>query len=553
MVANLSKEMKAYALRNALEHGQAVVGKVLPKLFNHGLEKSEIKGVMKDLNEVIRDVNSLSKEEREEMYEKYKKFIKKREVVKKDLPELAVEKEKKVVMRFKPSPSGPLHIGHAYTLGLNHLFVKKYGRELILWIDDTNPDNIYEKAYDLIPKDADWLTSKGVSKVLVQSDQMKKYYEYFEKLLEMGKVYVCSCDPEAYKKLINAKKACPCRGLGVEDQRERWKKMFKRYKMGEVVARLKTDLMDKNPAMRDFPLMRINESKHARQGKKYRVWPLMNFAVAIDDIETGATHVIRGKDHADNAKRQARIHEYLGWKTPKTLFHGRINFLDMPVSSTQMRKEIEAKKYYGWDDIRLPTLLALKRRGYQPEALLKYALEVGISLTDKKVGKEDFFKAINAFNREVIDAKANRYFFVNGSNKVRIKGAGKKEVKIPLHPDAHKRGMRKLKTGDEFYIVDKLEKGKNYRLMHLFNFKDKEFVSEEIDESLNAKMIHWLPVSKKLTKVKVLMEDGKEIKGFGERDLKNVKVGEIVQFERFGFVRLDSVKKGGMEFWWLHK
>ncbi|MFH1290819.1 MAG: glutamate--tRNA ligase [Nanoarchaeota archaeon] len=574
MVKDLSKEMKAYALRNALEHGKADVGRTLGKLFNHGLEKSEIKDVMKDLNEVIRDVNSLSVEEREKMFEKYKHYVKEREVKEKDLPDLKIEKGKKVVIRFEPSPSGPLHIGHAYVLALNHLYVQKYKGRFILRIGDTNPENIYEPAYKLLVEDAEWLTSNRVSEVVVQSSRLKRYYEYFEKLLDLGKVYVCSCDPEKFRELLGNGKACPCRNLDVKEQKERWKKMFKGYKAGEVVARLKTNLDDKNPAMRDFPLFRVNDSKHPRTGKRYRVWPLMNMAVTVDDIEFGVTHVIRAKEHADNAKRQGIIYDYLGKKAPVALFVGRINFLDMPVSSTQMRKDIEAKKYSGWDDIRLPTLLALKRRGYTPEALLKYAFEVGVSLTDKKVSKEDFFKSINAFNREVIDAKANRYFFVDSSNKVRIKGARELEIKIPLHPDDHKRGFRMLKAGREFYVSDKLEKGKNYRLMHLFNvkvpkhfehlqvsknlkrlsgFKDLEFVSREIDESLKARMIHWLPVCKDLVKVKVLMENGKEVSGFGEPDLKKVKLGEVVQFERFGFVRFDKKLKTEMKFWFLHK
>ena len=122
-----------------------------------------------------------------------------------------------------------------------------------------------------------------------------------------------------------------------------------------------------------------------------------------------------------------------------------------------------------------------------------------------------------------------------------------------MHPAFPERGFRKLKAKDEFYVADKIEKGKVYRLMHLFNFKDGKFVSEEVDESLNAKMIHWLPVSTELTKVNVMMEDGKELHGLGEPELKKVKEGEIVQFERFGFVRLDKKTKTEMNFWFAHR
>jgi len=550
---NLEKEMRAYALRNAIEHGKAQVGKVLPKLFQHGLQRSEIKKIMPQLSEIIREVNGFSKEERETRFERYREYVKERKEKPHELPEL--KNAKNVVMRFEPSPSGPLHIGHAYVLALNSEYVKRYDGKLILRIGDTNPENIYEPAYKLIEGDAIWLTQNNLDKVYVQSERLKIYYKYFEKLLDIDKVYICECDPEKFKKLLNSGKACPCRGLGKEEQKKRWKKMFKGYKAGGAVARLKTNLNDKNPAMRDFPLMRINDSSHPRTKKKYRVWPLMNLAVSVDDIEMNVSHVIRAKDHVDNAKRQGIIYSYLGKKTPEAMFVGKINFSGLKLSSTETRKAIGKKKYSGWDDIRLPFLPALKRRGFRPEAFVKYALEVGISLTDKTVKKEEFFKAIESFNREVIDKEANRYFFVANPKKIRIKDAPDRDIAINLYPNDFERGNRKFSTSDEFYVSssDKVGKGKNYRLMHLFNFKDGKFVSEGLDENLKAKMIHWLPVSKDLVKVKVLMPDGKEVKGFGEPGLENVKVGEMVQFERFGFVRLDEKKKGEGSFWFAHK
>ena len=104
---------------------------------------------------------------------------------------------------------------------------------------------------------------------------------------------------------MDNRKACNCRSLSVKENLERWKKMLdkKGYKTGEVVLRFKSSMQDSNPAMRDFPLARINETPHPLQKKKYRVWPLMNLAVTVDDIELKMTHVIRGKDHKDNAKR----------------------------------------------------------------------------------------------------------------------------------------------------------------------------------------------------------------------------------------------------------
>ena len=544
------------ALQNAIKfNGKANPGAVIGHIIaNHPDMKSKIKELAKDINEIVKEVNKMPLEKQgEELKKKAPGLLieEKHEKKEKELPEL--KNPKKVVMRFEPSPSGPLHIGHAYVLGLNSEFCRKYKGKLILRIGDTNPENIYEPAYELIPKDAEWVTMDNVSKVVIQSDRLEIYYHYFERLLEMGKAYICTCDPEKYKELINKSQACPCRKLSVEEQEQRWKNMFEKYKQGEAVARIKTDITHKNPAMRDWPAFRINESKHPKQGKKYRVWRLMNMAVVSDDIELGITHVIRAKDHLDNSKRQEYVYNYLNKPVPQSLFVGKINFEGMPVSCSETKEAIEKGKYKDWDDIRLPFLVALKRRGYSPEAFIKYSIDVGVTLTDKTVSKDDFFKIINAFNKDVIDKKANRYFFIQNPKKIKIKNAPEKDVKIELHPDFKERGLRTLKTTDEFYIEDKIEKDNVYRFMHLFNFKNNEFISEEINESLRAKLIHWLPVSDDLVETEILMDDGKTVKGLAEPNIKKLKIDKVIQFERFGFVRLDKIENNKYYFWFTHK
>ncbi|UCC61377.1 MAG: glutamate--tRNA ligase, partial [Dehalococcoidia bacterium] len=129
---------------------------------------------------------------------------------------------------------------------------------------------------------------------------------------------------------------------------------------------MKTDINHPNPAMRDFPLMRINEHTHPRKGTEFRVWPLMNLAVFVDDVESGMTHIIRAKEHMSNAQRQEFLYRYFNKPIPETYFVGRINFTDLRISCSKTKVLIEEGKYSGWDDIRLPFLLALKRRGYQP-------------------------------------------------------------------------------------------------------------------------------------------------------------------------------------------
>ncbi len=558
---SLAESIRKYALQNAVKfNGKANPGAVIGKILGEDPSlKAKMKDVSKQVNMTINEVNKLGADKaKEELLQLAPELLEEKKHVKKEgLKELPNVKDN-VVMRFAPSPSGPMHIGHAYGISLSSEYCRKYKGKLIFRIEDTNPDNIYPPAYELLPKDAEWITKDNVKEILVQSDRLELYYKYAEELFDKDALYVCTCNPEEAKKLRDNKEACPCRGLDRDEQKARWKKMFDDYNPGDAVVRVKTDIKHKNPAMRDFPVFRINESDHPRQGKKFRVWPLMNMSVAIDDIESGMTHIIRAKEHHDNALRQKYIYEYLGKEFPETLFVGRINFEGMPVSCSKTKKAIAEGKYSDWDDIRLPFLLALRRRGYQPDAFIKYSVDVGVSLADKKVTKEEFFKIVNAFNKDIIDPVSNRYFFIWDPRKVKIEGAPSQEIELDLHPD-NKKGGRKFKVCDEFYLCnedyDKIKDNESVRLMDCLSLvkkKDLVFDSLEYDKDKTRKIIHWLP-TKDNVKVEVVMPDKKIIKGVGETGLGKLKEGDIVQLQRFGFCRLDKKDKDKLIFWYCHK
>ncbi len=401
---SLDKKARAYALKNALAYGgTARMGSVISALFNDGLKPSEVKKYSKEISEIILKVNALSKEEQEKEFKKLEKDVSHRDA-REGLPELPGAKKGKVIMRFAPSASGPFHIGHALTSSLSYLFVKKYGEKFYVRIEDTNPENIYPLAYDMIKKESKWLFG-NLAEILIQSDRMKIYYDCAEKLLRKKAAYVCTCSQEDFKKFVEQKKLCPCRKSNVNENITRWKRMLGISKpvfdKGDAVLRFKSDMKDKNPAMRDFPLARINLAKHARQGNKYRVWPLMNLAVTADDIDLKMTHIIRAKDHRDNAERQKRMYIALGLKSklPWAGFLGRIKFTDMELSSTKMRKAIDAGEYSGWDDERLPTIAAIIKKGYKPVAFWKFAERIGLSENDKVMDRNEFFKLLDDFNR----------------------------------------------------------------------------------------------------------------------------------------------------------
>ena len=560
---------KKYALQNAVKfNGVATMGNVIGKVLAEKQEyKKEVKTIQTIVAAVVKEVNALTPDE-----QKVQLTVLAPELVgdkpkeeRHGLKELPTHSSgETATFRFAPSPSGPLHIGHAYIVSLNSLYAKKYKGKMILRIEDTNPENIDPDAYDLIQEDAQWITKNGINEVLVQSDRMELYYTNAIKVLEDGHAYVCLCDAEEFRKMAQQMQACPCRENDTEENLRRWNSMITTYKQGEAVVRFKTDIQHKNPAMRDFPILRINESPHPRQGEKYKIWPLMNFAVAIDDMDTRVTHTLRGKDHADNAKRQEFIHNALNVDTPISTSVGRINFIgtDVGVSCSKTKAMIAAGHFEGWQDIRLPFIGALKRRGYQPEAFQKFAVEMGISLADKSVEMHEFFKTINAFNKEIIDPVSKRYFFIQDPVEVKILNAPQKHITLDLHPE-HKKGGRVFETQESFYLaqedVDQFSDGELNRLMDCMNFSKKgkmyEFVSEDY-ESYKAggkKIIHWLPKNHPHTVVEVRMPDNTIVKGLGEQTIGELEVGAIVQLERFGFCRLDEIDGNVYRFWYGHR
>lgn len=393
--------IKAYALKNAIEHnGKAVAGSVVNSLFNEGLKKTGIKKIMPKIQEVLREINKLSVDKQKKEFEKLQDLIGHRPE-REGLPELPKAKKGKVITRMSPSPSGALTLGHILTIGPNFLYVQKYGGKFYIRIEDTNPDNICKPAYKMIEKESKWLCKNKV-KIVIQSKRMNLYYKYAKRLLSEGATYVCTCEPEKFKELVLTKKPCPCRKLSKKENLERWKKMLdkKGYKSGQAVVRFKSDLKHKNPAMRDFPLARINETKHPLQGNKYRVWPLMNLSVSVDDIEMGITHMIRGKEHRDNAERQKMIYKVLRKKYPWAAYIGRIHFQGLAISASKIRRGIESGKYKGWDDPRLPTVSSFKKQGYKPEAFWKFVEQRGLSEVDKVISKEDFFEVLDNFSKK---------------------------------------------------------------------------------------------------------------------------------------------------------
>jgi len=546
--------IRAAALRNAVQHEgrgnpKAVLGQLIA--LDPAMKKKAGE-LLPKIEKIVAEVNSLDSDSQHEALSGYDIKFKTAEKKKEGLPEL--ENPKKVVMRFAPAPSGPLHIGHARTIVLNGEYVKKYGGKFILRFEDTDPNNIFPESYDWIPEEIEWL-GYHIDKIALQSDNIMSYYKHTKRILEQGSAYVCTCTSEKFKKLADAKKPCPCRDLAPEKNLERWDWMFNKYKPGDAVIRIKTDIAHKNPAMRDWPAVRIVDTPHPRTGTKYRVWPLYNLSNVIDDHELGVTHVLRGKDHEVNTRRQKYLFDYLGWKQPLTIHHGRLKLDESEVvlSKTKTRQMISEGKYTGWDDPRLATLRALRRRGIQPSAIQTLMLSLGVRPVDIAFSLTTLYTT----NRKLVE-NSDRYFFVPDPRLINIAAERSKTAKIPYHPDHPERGSRVFKFEPiDGYIklnvssedLRETKRGKKIRLMDLANI---EFIGKtkarEIGGEMLPRKVQWLPEGEECF---IRMPDGKTLQGICDPEAAGLDQGTVIQFMRVGFVRLDS--KNPLVFFFSHQ
>ncbi|KXB05913.1 hypothetical protein AKJ53_01775 [candidate division MSBL1 archaeon SCGC-AAA382F02] len=549
---NIDKLIRQWTLANALEHeGKASTNAVIGKLIAEKPElKSEIQDLKKKIQETVEEVNELSVENQKNELEKIgaPERKKKEEKGLSELPE--IDEYPKIVTRFAPNPNGPLHLGHVRTAFLSHEYARRNDGKFILRFEDTNPENARVDIYDLIKKDLKWL-GLDWDEEYIQSERLEIYYSYLEDLLEKGNAYICNCPPQKFKNLRDEQESCPCRGLNPEENKDRWKKMLNgSFEEGEAAVRIKTDLENPNPALRDWPAFRIVTKNHPKTEDEYRVWPLYNFSVAIDDHEMGITHILRGKEHEVNEQRQRQLYDHLGWDYPTAIQHGRLSVKDTVLSKTRIMEGISEGKYEGYDDLRLGTIAAVKRRGIKPEALRELIIEVGTTKADSTLSWDTLYTK----NRRIIDEEANRYFFVSEPQELLIHDSPEKEkAKLRLHPDQTERGERVLpldiEEGDlRVWItkndVENIEEGEIIRLKDLLNFKltSKEPLEGNFEsfELKDVAKIHW--VSADPVEVEVLTPDGESDTGYAEPEVAQLPEGEIIQFERYGFVRIDKTE-----------
>ena len=554
---DLEEIIYKHALLNAAKHkGNANPGAVMGSIMSNEPElRSKAKEIGPMSGKIVAKVNALSPEEQKAEMEKLGVEVQEKKPKAKEtgLQELPGTHEN-IVLRFAPNPSGPLHIGHSRAAVPNAEYVKRHNGKLILRIEDTDPKRVYEPAYEMIPEDLEWLGIKA-DEVIYQSDRFEIYYDLARQLIEKGAAYMCTCDGATFKELKDNCKPCPCRDNSVEENLELWEK-FDTMDAGEAVLRVKTDIAHKNPAIRDWVAMRLVDEEHPRLGTKYRIYPMMNFSVAVDDHLMGLTHVLRGKDHLANTEKQQYLYDHMGWDVPEYIHYGRLKMEDIALSTSKAMAGIEDGTYSGWDDPRLGTLRAIARRGIDPRTIYNLITEIGVKMADSAIS----WKKIYGLNRNFLEPVANRYFFCENPVEITVEGyeGGSVDIERPLHADHMDRGNRILPFDGKAYLAESDINDGLFRLMDAVNVNingsEITYHSTSFEEAreVKARIIQWVPVNDNVN-VKIVMDDASTKTGLGEGALRDLEVGDIVQFERVGFARLDEIADDELIFYFAHK
>ncbi len=560
MEEELKKEIRKMALQNAFEHeGQTQDKIVLGKILGTKPEfRTKVKEITGDISEIVTAVNQLSPEEqKKEIEESFPEILAPREkiVEREGLPELKDAEQGNVVTRFPPEPNGYPHIGHAKAAIINSEYAKMYGGKFILRMDDTNPEAERMEYHAAIKVGLEWLGIK-IDTIKNTSDDMELFYEKGMELINSGKAYVCTCKRDDISKNRRERKACKCSMVDIEKNNKNWEKMSAKFKPGEAVVRFRGDMKADNAVMRDPVLFRIIDEKHYTLGEKYRIWPSYDMAVAIEDSIDGVTHAFRSKEFELREELIDAILDTLKMRKPYQGFFSRLEFKGMPISKRIIKPLIEEGKVSWYDDPRLPTLEALRRRGIKPEAIKKFILSLGLT----KANTLAPFDALEAFNRKFVDSKSIRLFMVSNAKKLTVKNLSTSSVEIPNHP-INDMGKRKIEIDGNFYIsgddAQNIKKGMQIRLLGLGNISitkneaelEGEFVGE--GEAGDILKIQWVP-QKTAHEIKMIIpkmlfngeefntDSLEELDVYTEPQYLQLKEGEEIQFVRFGYCRKDS-------------
>ncbi len=371
--------------------------------------------------------------------------------------DLAANPELKVHTRFPPEPNGYLHIGSAKAIWINTTIAKKYGGKFNLRYDDTNPAKEDNEYVESIYEDLMWLGAEPTGGVFYGSDYFDKCYEYAVKLIKEGKAYVCDLTVEEMREyrgtLTQPGKNSPWRDRSVEENLA----LFERMKNGEFedgthTLRAKIDMASPNMNMRDPAIYRIVHTAHHRQGEKWCIYPLYDFAHPIQDAIEGITHSLCSLEFENHRPLYEWVVDNIDFeKKPKQREFARLNVTYTVMSKRYLRQLVETKLVDGWDDPRMPTICGLRRRGFTAASIFDFVERAGVAKAYSLVDIELLEHCI----REELNMTAPRRVAVLDPIKVVVTNYPEDKTEyfeLSNNPNNENAGKRKVPFTRELFI-----------------------------------------------------------------------------------------------------
>ena len=410
--------------------------------------------------------------------------------------DIAEGKCAKVVTRFPPEPNGYLHIGHAKSILLNYGLAKKYNGKFNLRFDDTNPTKEKTEFVESILKDVEWLGADYGDKYYYASDYFDQMYEYAVKLIKKGKAYVCDLTPEEIREyrgtLTEPGKNSPYRERTVEENLD----LFTAMKNGEFpdgskVLRAKIDMSSGNINMRDPIIYRIARMHHHNTGDKWCIYPMYDFAHPIEDAIEGVTHSICTLEFEDHRPLYDWVVRECEFENPpKQIEFAKLYLTNVITGKRYIKKLVEEGPVDGWDDPRLVSLSALKRRGFTPSAIKTFMEQVGVSKSQSSVD----YAMLEHFLRDDLKSTRARMYAVTDPIKLIITNYPEGEtemLEVVNNVENPEMGTRQMPFGRELYIerddfmIDppkkyfRLYPGNEVRLMNAYFVKCHDYKTDE--------------------------------------------------------------------------
>ncbi len=548
--------IRKYAIKNAVDYGKASEGPVMSKIMQAlAKTKPDVKAIGALVKKTVSEVNAMDAEAIAAEYSKYADEFSQaqaRKAERSSKHNFSIEgaSSGSFVTRFPPEPGGYMHIGHAKPLFVENELRELYNGKMFLYFDDTNPDNERQEFVDAFKKDFEWLGIR-FDKEYYASDSIQLLYGHAQSAIKYGNAYVCTCSSEEISAARMASKGCGHREQSADKNLELWNGMLAGgFADNAAILRLKGDMAASNTTMRDPTLFRIKRSRHYRQGDRFTVWPTYDFCTPILDSINGITDVIRSKEYELRDELYFAVLDILGLRRPRITSLSRLEISGNLTSKRKIRKLIADGKVSGWDDPRLVTISALRRRGVQPQAIRAFSLSFGMGKSESVVGLD----MLLSYNSKLVEPLAQRLFMIGEMVGMRVSGA---PDAVSL-PSGKGQPLRNYALNGKVFIPKEsaaaLKAGDIIRLRDAFSVKVSAVGDQLAAQKTDSKApltVNWLPdgnytacrvgmISNPVSGEVFNDQSLRIMEGHIESCASSLSHGDIVYFEREGLFRLDD-------------